>query len=1010
MSTIAVLASIGQVDGSSNEFALAPDRQDEYISSGFADASHYYYLKDQDAGSFPFVIPGPYASFAGASRWAGPTLVRSKMVVSLKGVRKNSPFFLDLYLTGVDWEESMRMRLACGDFEQWLDIGKETERLTFTIPPGTLHDGANVLELRIFEGKSVSLDAITLSGDPRTEVVGTGEAPIVDIKAAPYQVELPGGKTSPAVLVHALCREAGDVTVLCGGEASGHELRQGDNLLEIPCPASGKTDVSVIWNGSVLARGRFRTGAPPVRKSIDYVDQMMGSSGSRWMIGPGPWMPFGMVKIMPDNEDLHWKSGYEDNVYNIMGFSHVHEWCMAGLLTMPANGPLLLESGTEKDPDSGYRSRIDKNSETSRIGYYGVELTDYGILAELTATTRASFQRYTFRKADNPRVIADFLFPAEYPWTVDKAEVRKVSDTRIEGSLLSRSWNSGYHGNQTYTLHFVMESDKAFSAMNAWEGEKRLEDITGCELSGDCGIWLDFGIGAGECVQLRTGISLVSVANAGENLREEITEPFGWSFEAVETAQRTTWQDLFDRIKVFTPDALLKKKFYTNLYRAISPRTVWNDVNGQWRDMKGEVAVVENGKQVYGGDSLWGTHWDLGPFYNILYPEFMSNWLYTFEQSYLRGGWLPAGLPGMKFFRVMVGAPAIPLIVSAWQHGIRDFNAPLLARAIAHQQTAPKEEWPDGTQLGNESYPDYIDLGYVPLYREGTGFDGPNYQSYVSNTMEYSYQDWCAAMFLKSNGFPSLADTLLKRSGSWRNLYDPSTGFIRPRLRDGSFIKDFDPFRAPGFCEGSSWQFTWYVPQDLEGLIGLMGERNFIDKLDWGMGESAKRNFNATGDNFTKVPINHGNQTNMQSAYLFNYTAEPYRANKWAREIQEKYYGLGERDAYPGDEDQGQMSSWYILSSLGFFEMDGGCSDNPLLCVGSPAFERVEISLSPKYYGGKKLVINAPGTSPRRCYVQSIDFDGSPAGPSFIPWDRIRQGGEITFTMSDRTSRSLDKN
>ena len=148
----------------------------------------------------------------------------------------------------------------------------------------------------------------------------------------------------------------------------------------------------------------------------------------------------------------------------------------------------------------------------------------------------------------------------------------------------------------------------------------------------------------------------------------------------------------------------------------------------------------------------------------------------------------------------------------------------------------------------------------------------------------------------------------------------------------------------------------------------------------------------------------------MQSAYLFNYTAEPYRANKWAREIQEKYYGLGERDAYPGDEDQGQMSSWYILSSLGFFEMDGGCSDNPLLCVGSPAFERVEISLSPKYYGGKKLVINAPGTSPRRCYVQSIDFDGSPAGPSFIPWDRIRQGGEITFTMSDRTSRSLDKN
>ena len=922
----------------------------------------------------------------------------------MKGVRKNDPFLLDIYLTEVDWEPRMRMRLGIDEFEQWMDIDQDAGKITFTIPPGVLKDGANLLELRIYDGKSISLDAIMLSGNPKTEVVNTGYDPIVEIKPSPYQVELPAGKTSPAVLVHAISRKAGTIRIFVDGEVSDHELRKGENLLEIPCPnLAGKTDISVTWEGKHLAGGKFRTGQQPVRKSIDYVDQMMGSSGSRWMIGPGPWMPFGMVKIMPDNEDSHWKNGYEDNVDNIMGFSHIHEWTMAGLLTMPANGPLMLQSGTEKDPDSGYRSRFDKRYETSRIGYYGVELTDYGILAELTATTRASFQRYTFHKADAPRVLVDFLFPGEYPWTVENVMVRKVSDYRIEGSIPSRSWGSGYHGNQTYTLHFVMESDRPILAMNTWNGFDLVKDVEYADnLSEDCGIWLDFEIQAGEQIQIRTGISLVSIENAGLNLREEITTPFGWSFEAVENAQREVWQSLFDRIKVYTPDALLKKKFYTNLYRSISPRTIWNDVNGQWRDMFGRLAVVEKGKQVYGGDSLWGTHWDLGPFYNILYPEFMSNWLYTFEQTYRRGGWLPVGNPGMKYFRVMVGSPAIPFIASAWQHGIRDFDASLLAEAIAHQQTAPKVELEDGTQLGNESYPDYIDLGYVPLYTDGKGFDGPNYQSYVSNTMEYSFQDWCAASFLRHNGYEDLADTLFRRSSSWKNLFDSLTGFIRPRLRDGSFIEDFDPYKAPGFCEGSSWQFTWYVPHDMEGLIEMMGERSFINKLEWGMSESAKRNFNATGDDFTKATINHGNQTNMQSAYLFSFTSEPYRTNKWAREIQERYYGIEERDAYPGDEDQGQMSSWYVLSSLGFFEMDGGCSDNPMLCVGSPAFEQVEINLSPGYYKGKKLVIKAPGTSPSRCYVKSATIDGNEIDPRFIPWNRLKQGGQICFEMSDR--------
>ena len=998
---IAIIASIGTIDGSGSEFALSPDRQASFVKEGFADARFFYYVGDDPVSSFPFVLPGPSAPFAGGTKWAGPTLVRSKLVLSLEKVRKKEPYVLDIYLTGVDWEEGMRLQLTANGIEMTQKISPDTRRLSFKLDSGVLKDGVNLLELRLFDGTAIYFDAITLSGDPRTKAVKTGDDPIVTLCPAPYKIELPGGVVSNAVLVRAISKDEGRISVVSGGDTSRYDLRQGENLLEIPLRQNGI--VTVKNESGILAKATVSVQDVPVRKSIDYVDLMMGSSGSRWMIGPGPWMPFGMVKIMPDNEDYHWKSGYEDNVDNIMGFSHIHEWTMAGLLTMPTNGKLLLQPGTEKDPDAGYRSRMDKHSETARIGYYGVELTDYNIKAELTATTRASFQRYTFHEADNSRVLVDFLFPAEYPWTVTEACVDKVSGNRLEGSVKTRSWGSGYHGNQVYTLHFVMESDRPFKAMNAWEGERIMKDVDKVDgLSDDCGVWLDYDLQAGDRVMLRTGISLVSVENAGKNLQTEISDPFGWSFEAVEAAQRETWQTLFDRIKVYTPDALLKKKFYTNLYRSISPRTIWNDVNGEWIDMNGNLAVVEKGKEVYGGDSLWGTHWDLGPFYNILYPEFMSNWLYTFEEFYKRGGWLPVGDPGMKYFRVMVGAPAVSFISSAYQHGIRDFDIPLLAEAVAHQQTATMETWEDGTQVGNESYPDYINLGYVPLYSGIYDFDGPHYQSYVSNTMEYAFQDWCAARFLGKNGYPSLADTLEARSGSWKNLFDTSTGFIRPRQEDGSFIEKFDPYRAPGFCEGSSWQFTWYVPQDLPGLISLMGERNFIDKLDKGMAESAKANFNATGDDFTKAAINHGNQTNMQSAYLFSYTSEPYRTNKWAREIQERYYGLGERDAYPGDEDQGQMSSWYVLNSLGFFEMDGGCSDDPVLCVGSPAFERVEISLSPKYYGSKTLILKAPGTSTVNRYVSAIEIDGRDVDKVFVPWSLLRNGGELTFSMSPR--------
>ncbi len=744
------------------------------------------------------------------------------------------------------------------------------------------------------------------------------------------------------------------------------------------------------------------------RESIDYVNQFAGSSGSRWMIGPGPWMPFGMVKIMPDNEDSHWKAGYEYGVENIMGFSHIHEWTMTGLLTMPTNGPLQVHPGSERNPDAGYRSRIDKSGEEARIGYYGVELTDYGIYAELTATTRASLQRYTFNRSDDARILVDFHFPAEYSWTLQDLEIRKVSDHEIEGWTRNDCRSTGYKGVQNYRLHFVMQFDRPFESMNGWIRDSLFREIDNmtpqlCGISGndvgDAGLWMDFNLENGDQVCVRTGISLVSVENARMNLEEEMAKPFGWDFNAVVDNQRKTWQELFDRVEISTPDEELKEKFYTNLYRAISPRTIWNDVDGSWRDMNGNIAKAENGRNVFGGDSAWGMHWTLGPFYNMLYPEFMSDWIYTYESFYRLGGWLPVGNPGMRYFRVMVGNPVLPLIVSGYQHGIRDFDKDLMAEAIYHQQTAVMENYPDGAQVGNESYPDYIVKGYVPLYNDSWWGESPHYQSYVSNTMEYAYQDWCAAQYFASVGRDEDYMNFMKRSENWRNIFDPETKYVRPRLPDGSWIENKDPRHAPGFCEGSAWQFTWYVPHAPEDLVSEMGEDVFIERLNEGFETSERVNFNALGDNMGAYPINHGNETNMQAAYLFNFTSEPWHTQRWVRAILDKYYGTGPRSAYPGDEDQGQMSSWYVMSSLGFFAMDGGCGEDPVWTLGAPLFEKAVIRLDKKYHSGRKLIIKAKGVSEENCYVQAVYFNGEKLVRPFIEWSRLREGGTLRYEM-----------
>lgn len=1021
-----VIWKVGKADGTCSEFALAPDSCGYYVERGFGTERQAWIAGVHRERDFPYVLAGPLSEWAGYSYWAGWAMCRQTIFFQVENVDADALYALHVDLLDVSPDEQMVLRVEVNDksYDAPLSPGRNAysvegstddlspETLRFDIPGSELRNGLNCIGMRLLRGRYVLFDALRFEGPSSTRLVSPRQQMLLSAQPAGYDRMVDGKRTGTLLLDVRNLGSTRELDITFGRLRVRKRAEAGHTCFELDVPAVRRPrnqSLRVVSDGEVLFDEVVRMEPGRLAGTIDYVDQFAGSSGSRWMIGPGPWMPFGMVKIMPDNEDQRWKAGYEYQIENIMGFSHIHEWTMCGLLTMPTTGPLKITEGRDAYPDEGYRSRIDKRSECARVGYYAVDLTDYDIRAELTATTRCSFQRYTFPESDSSRILLDLYFPSEYAWTLRDAEVKAVSDREIVGWSHNFCNSTGYHGEQDYTLYFVMQFDTPFDRFGGWIGEQvfRNVDRIGRDLVaeanpdgalGDAGAFVELATQVGKAVCVRTGISLVSVENARENLETEVVRPFDWDFEAVVDAQRETWQRLFDRVDIKTDDRLLKQKFYTNLYRAITPRTIWNDCNGQWRDMDERVqTIAESGRDMYGSDAYWGMHWNLVPFYNILYPEYMTNWLYTFSEMYRIGGWLPIGNPGVEYFRVMVGAPAVPMVAAAYQHGIRDFDTGLLAKAIRHELTANPEWYPGGGQVGNEDYPDYIRLGYVPYYRRAR--PNPALHSYVSNTMEYAFQDYAAGQYFKALGMDSDAALFMRRSGNWRNIFDAESGFVRPRDEEGAFWEPFDPFNGGGFCEGSAWQYTWYVPHDVPGLVSAMGNDRFVDRLEWGMKQSEGFSFNALGDRMADYPINHGNETNMQAAYLFNFTDAPWLTQKWARAIQELYYGMGPRDAYPGDEDQGQMSAWYVLSSMGLFEMDGGCAVEPMVEFGSPRFDEVTIQLSDTYHGGKTLRIVAHDVSRKNCYIRSVRFNGIDIHEPRIAWNELKKGGVLEFWM-----------
>jgi predicted alpha-1,2-mannosidase len=1046
-----LLWQIGKTDQSCSEFALAPDGYTRFLEFfGKPDQAYYIGLSEAQT-NWPYVLPGPLDAWAGCGdggRWDQMNTLPIGFVLDQTTADGQCVFTIHVCDAHPDYPPKLRITINGNIFEQQLNKGGSDDSITGNLnsarpqvvrvkfPSSLLKKGYNEIALRNTHGSWLIFDSLSLKTPAGDKLAPPSNTVIRTVMAAPYAVS--SNQQTPATICVSVFRAGvpDKLTVQIGNEKTlERSTESGLQVLEIPAPASpsdGTTRIRLSADGQLLCDTQLDLQTSPPATPADYVNVFAGTAHSRWMIAPGPWMPFGMVKISPDNQSQGWCAGYEYTHEYINCFSHIHEWTMAGLGMMPTVGPLRTHPGLE---GTGYSSRFDKSTEHGGIGYYEVLLKDSGIKVELTATTRASLQRYTFPASDEARVLYPFLLPNEYEMHVLSATIRRSGGNEIEGTIETDVPDVGYNGNQRFNLHFVSQFSRPFEALGGWQNvggtnvtiqgsqvrpSEELHDWHGGEvftnvqklaMSGDCGAFVNFKTAAGEKIEIRTGISLVSVEDARINLEQELAKPFGWDFAAVVQNQRRVWNNIFDRVAIQTPDAREKTRFYSNLYRSLSGRNTWSDINGKWIDPNEHLQQLTDPNAVMlGSDALWTTFWNLNQVMNLIAPEWSVRWVKSELQLYDKCGWLSKGPAGLEYISVMVAEHEIPLLVAAYQHGL-PVNADKILAASVKMQTTPPELFPGGGAVGDANLENYLKYGYVaedgPI---GPGGKAEWSRAWTSNTYEYSYDDWCVAQMALALGRKDIAAAFLKRSHSWRNVFDAKIGFARPRLTNGDWLTPFDPYQTPGFVEGNAWQYTWFVPQDVPGLIKAMGRDRFVSRLNEAFEKSAPTRFNAAGERMSDYPINQGNQPTMQVAWLFNWAGKPWLTQKWARAILEAYYGFNPADAYLGDEDQGQMSSWFVMSSIGLFEMDGGCRVHPIYEIGSPLYPKITLHLSDQYYGGKTFVIEAHHASLANRYIQSATLNGKPFNQWWIRWQDVIKGGKLVLNLGPEPNKNWAKN
>ncbi len=728
-----------------------------------------------------------------------------------------------------------------------------------------------------------------------------------------------------------------------------------------------------------------------------YVDPFIGTANSERIVTnasnftaaniyPGAVVPWGMVAISPRNTIDKTSQGfgkvpggYYFGEKYFYGFGQIHlsgvgcnDW--GNILVMPTLGKLSL------DPD---KTKSRYSAESARPGYYKVHLDDYAIMAEVSATTRTSITRYTFNKESADAII---LFDLFHNLTASKdGHIRIVSNTEMEG------WNEngGFCGTQnSQKVHFVARFSKSASSFGTLKEENVFDGLR--EQSGArIGAYLRFDAGQGETLDLKIGISFVSIANARQNLE---TEQPGWDFDGVRKNASSIWESQFSRIKVEGGTEEQRKVFYTALYRALLHPSTYNDVNGEYIAMgnKKTKKLQPNQANMYTVFSLWDTYRTLHPLMTLVYPERQSEFIKTMLDQYKEGGFLPKWELTSDETYVMAGDPALPVIADSYIKGIRDFDV----------QTAYEAMIKSATQISNNpvrpGLGQYVKYGYIPHDKPGGSVWGS-----LATSLEYNYADWALAQLAKSLGRDEDFKKFLQRSKGYKLFYDQRTRFLRPKNQNGSWMEPFNPDAlfgslegvdfpsgGPGFVEGNAWQYLLFVPHDISGLIDLMGRDTFLEKLI-ACFEKA--------DRFVLF-----NEPDMSYPYLFNYVeGEAWRTQKAAREAMNLYFDSSP-GGYPGNDDCGTVSAWYIFSAMGLYPT---CPASTTYQIGSPVFDKVTIQLNQDYYPGKTFVIETRGNSDENIFIQNAFLNKKKHGLPSIEHREIAAGGAILFEMGNNPAK-----
>lgn len=693
-----------------------------------------------------------------------------------------------------------------------------------------------------------------------------------------------------------------------------------------------------------------------------FVDPLIGTGGHGHTY-PGAALPFGMVQASPDTRLTGWDgcSGYHYADSVIYGFSHTHlsgTGCSdyGDILLMPTVGAVQLARGDARV--AGYASPFRHREEEASPGYYRVKLDEGGVVVEIAATMRAAMHRYVYPKTGAANVIIDL----EHRDPVIDSRIRFVSDTEIEGFRRSREWAEDQH------VYFVARFSKAFARRGVARNDSLLAGAP--EASGtNVKAYASFETAANEAVLVKVGISAVDVAGARKNLDAEIP---GWDFEEVRAGANKAWNEALGAIDVRGGTRDQRVAFYTALYHAMLAPNLFMDVDGRYRGRDLEIHEAK-GFVNYTVFSLWDTYRAEHPLFTIIEPERTADFINTFLAQYEQGGALPIWeLAGNETY-CMIGYHAVPVIVDAYVKGIRGFDAERSLEAMKHTAES------DYRGLAH-----YRELGYIPSDREGES---------VSKTLEYAYDDWCIAQMAGKLGADEDRDRYLRRAQSYRNLFDPSTGFMRARV-NGGWWTPFDPAEVNfNYTEANAWQYSFAVPHDVSALMALMGgPERFAAKLDSLFTVSPK----TTGTELPDVSgligqYAHGNEPSHHMAYLYSYAGLPWKTQERVRSIMDGLYGAGV-DGLCGNEDCGQMSAWYVLSALGFYPVTPG---SDAYVIGSPLFREASIAVGPE----KRFVVKAKGVSKKNIYIQSASLNGRPYPKSYLRHGDVAAGGVLELVM-----------